>query len=113
MCEVEVGGAALDDEGDELLIGEVLLDDHVGDDLGDEVLEVVAVLAAVDDGVDALGRQQRVDARGRPLLLVEVVQDLVDGLLVAVLDVLEFLSRGRGTMLEDFSRLSMGIFSKV
>ena len=67
----------------------------------------------MDDGVDALGRQQQVNTRGCSLVFVEVVEDLVDGLLVAVLNVLEFLASEGGTMLDDLSRLSIGIFSKV
>jgi hypothetical protein len=66
----------------------------------------------VDHGVDALRRQKRVDVRRAALVLVQVVQDLVDWLPVVVLDVLELLSGGGGTMLDDFSRLSIGIFSK-
>lgn len=89
--EVKISGAALDDEGDQFLIGQVLFDHHEGNDLRDEVLQVVAVLRPVDDWVDALGGEQGVDAGGGGGVLVEVVEDLVDGLLVAVLDVLEFL----------------------
>lgn len=44
------------------------------------------------------------------MVLVQVVQDLVDRLLVAVLDVPEFLSGDASTMLEDCSLLSIGIF---
>lgn len=47
------------------------------------------------------------------LVLVQVVQDFVDGLAVVVFDVFEALRGEGGTMLEDFSRLSMGIFSKM
>ena len=46
-------------------------------------------------------------------MFVEIVEYLVDGLLVAMLNVLEFLCKEATTMLDDFSRLSMGIFSKV
>lgn len=47
------------------------------------------------------------------LVLVEVVQDFVDGLAVVVLDVFEALHEEGSTMLEDLSRLSIGIFSKM
>jgi hypothetical protein len=67
----------------------------------------------VDDWVDALGGEQGVDLRVVALVLVEVVKDLIDGLTVVVLDVFEALPREGGTMLDDFSRLSMGIFSKI
>lgn len=46
-------------------------------------------------------------------MFVEIVEYLVDGLLVAMLNILEFLCKESPTMLDDFSRLSMGIFSKV
>lgn len=55
MGKVEIGETALDDETDELLIGQVLLNDHEGDHLRDEVFQIVAVLSSVDDWVDALG----------------------------------------------------------
>lgn len=113
MCEVEIGEAALDDEADELLIGQVLLNHHQSHHLRDEVFQVVPVFSSVDDRVDALGGQQRVDLRVVGLVLVEFVQDLVNGLTVVVFNVFEALCVEGGTMLEDFSRLSIGIFSKM
>jgi hypothetical protein len=110
--EVEVGDAGLDDEVVEFLIGQVLLNHHVGDDLRDEVLEVVALPSPLDHRIDPFGRQQAVDPRRTVVVLVEVVQDLVYRLLIAVLDVPEFLSRPPRTMLDDCSRLSIGIFSE-
>lgn len=113
MCEIEVSRAALDDEADELLIRQILLDDHEGDDLRDEVLDVVPLVIAVDDRVDPLGREELVDPRRLGGVLVELVEDLVDRLLVVMLDVLEFLGRGRGTIPEERYRLSIGIEFKT
>lgn len=110
--EVEVSDAGLDDEGGEFFIGQVLLNHHVGDNLRDEVLKIIAFVASLDHWIDPFGRQQTVDARRTVMVLVEVVKDLVDGLLVAVLDVPEFLSAKPRTMLEDCSLLSIGIFSE-
>lgn len=47
------------------------------------------------------------------MVLVEVIEDFVDRLAVVVFDVFEALYGETGTMLEDFSRLSIGIFSKT
>lgn len=113
MCEIEVSRAALDDEADELLIRQILLDDHEGDDLRDEVLDVVPLVIAVDDRVDPLGREELVDPRRLGGVLVELVEDLVDRLLVVMLDVLEFLGGGRGTIPEERYRLSIGIEFKT
>lgn len=58
MRKVEISEAALHDEVDQLPVRQVLLNHHVGDHLRYEILQVISILAAVDDGVDALGRQQ-------------------------------------------------------
>lgn len=70
--EVEVSGTALDHQFCQLGVGQVLLNDHVGDDLRHEVLQIVPLqgLRALNDGVDALQGQQLVDLRGRAVWLV-------------------------------------------
>ena len=63
MGKVEIGGAALDDKADQFLIAEILLDDHEGDDLRDEVLDVITLVVAVDYWVDSFGGEQLVNPR--------------------------------------------------
>lgn len=58
MRKVEISETALHDEVDQLPVRQVLLDDHVGDHLRYEILEIIPILAAVDDRVDALGGEQ-------------------------------------------------------
>lgn len=67
----------------------------------------------MDDWVDSFGWEELVNPRWFWWVLVELVENLVDGLFVVMLDVFEFLGGGWGTIPEERSRLSMGIEFKI
>ena len=55
--KVKVSTAGLNYEEGQLLIPEILLQHQKGNDLGDEVLEVIPVLTTPDDGVHSFTAQ--------------------------------------------------------
>lgn len=61
MGKVEICRTALQDKGNELLVLQVLFQDEKGDQLGDVVLQVISLLAAMDDGIYALAGQKIID----------------------------------------------------
>jgi hypothetical protein len=53
--KVEISNAALNDKVDQLLVGQVPFNHHVGDHLRDEVFQVISIFTPVDNWVYSFG----------------------------------------------------------
>lgn len=113
MRKIKISKTTLNNEINKLFISEILLNDHIGNHLWNEVLEIITLISSMNHWIDSFGWEQGIYLWRWNMILVKIIQDFIDWLLVVVLNVLEFLYEGRSTMFDDFSLLSIGIFSKT
>jgi hypothetical protein len=73
MGKIKISGTSIEHESDELFVSKVLLQHHIGHDLGNVVLQIVPILTSLQDWIDSFVGEKIIYLRRVTTVLVQLV----------------------------------------